>query len=201
VEAIGMIFGVYGQALTEGDLPMALSQSAAFELLEALRTGEAVDVIRESVRMVMQELIEAEASQAIGAARYQRSPSRVTERNGVRPRMLSTQAGDVQLRIPKLRKGSFYLPAHTTGVARSRPPHPCDAPTRPPTWPQDDPALQVPLAAPVPVPCHRVRHDPRVSGLPLPRDLNPGDPSARSLRLATNCVGPRNRCPCANCTR
>ena len=39
--AIGMIFDVYGQALTEGELPMALSQSAVSELLEALRTGEA----------------------------------------------------------------------------------------------------------------------------------------------------------------
>ena len=87
---------------------MALSQSAVSELLEVLRTGEAVDLIRESVRMVMQELIEAEANQVIGAARYQRSPSRVTERNGSRPRVLATQAGDVQLRIPKLRKGSFF---------------------------------------------------------------------------------------------
>src|SRR5690606_17994592 len=87
---------------------MALSQSAVSELLEVLRTGEAVDLIRESVRMVLQELIDAEASQVIGAARYERTPSRVTQRNGSRPRMLATQAGDVQLRIPKLRRGSFF---------------------------------------------------------------------------------------------
>jgi hypothetical protein len=47
---------------------MALSQSAVSELLEAFRTGEGVDLIRESVRMVMQELIEAEATEHIGAA-------------------------------------------------------------------------------------------------------------------------------------
>lgn len=87
---------------------MALSQSAVSELLEALRTGEGVDLIRESVRMVMQELIEAEASKQVGAARYERAESRVTERNGSRPRLLATRAGDVQLRIPKLRKGSFF---------------------------------------------------------------------------------------------
>ena len=87
---------------------MALPQSALSELLEAFRTGEGVDLIRESVRMVMQELIEAEATEKIGAARYQRSESRITERNGSRDRLLATQAGDVELRIPKLRKGSFF---------------------------------------------------------------------------------------------
>jgi transposase-like protein len=87
---------------------MALSQSAVSELLEAFRTGDGVDLIRESVRMVMQELIEAEATEKIGAARYERSDTRVTERNGSRDRLLATQAGDVELRIPKLRKGSFF---------------------------------------------------------------------------------------------
>jgi putative transposase len=87
---------------------MALSQSVASELLEAFRAGEGVDLIRESVRLVMQELIETEAAERVGAGRYERSESRTTERNGSRPRLLATQAGDVQLRIPKLRKGSFF---------------------------------------------------------------------------------------------
>lgn len=87
---------------------MALPESAVSELLEVLRTGDAVDLIRESVRMVLQELIETEASDVIGAARYERTDSRVNERNGSRPRILATQAGDIDLRIPKLRKGSFF---------------------------------------------------------------------------------------------
>ena len=87
---------------------MALSQSAVSELLDAFRAGDGVDLIRESVRMVMQELIEAEATERIGAARYERNEARVTERNGTRPRLAATQAGDVELRIPKLRKGSFF---------------------------------------------------------------------------------------------
>lgn len=87
---------------------MALSQSALSELLDAFRAGEGVDLIRESVRMVMQELIETEATEQIGAGRYERTESRTTERNGARPRLVATQAGDVELRIPKLRKGSFY---------------------------------------------------------------------------------------------
>jgi len=98
---------------------MALSQSVASELLEALRAGEGVELIRESVRLVMQELIETEATERIGAGRYQRTESRVTDRNGSRPRLVSTQAGDVQLTIPKLRKGSF--PGDLGAAAADRP--------------------------------------------------------------------------------
>jgi putative transposase len=87
---------------------MALPQSAVSELLEAFRAGDGVDLVRESVRIVMQELIEAEAAERIGAARYERTEDRVTERNGSRERLLSTKGGDVELRIPKLRKGSFF---------------------------------------------------------------------------------------------
>ena len=87
---------------------MALSQSAVSELLEAFRAGDGVDLVRESVRLVLQELIEAEAAEVIGAARYERSPDRVTERNGSRPRTLLTKGGDVEVSIPKLRKGSFF---------------------------------------------------------------------------------------------
>jgi len=78
------------------------------ELLDAFRAGEGVDLIRDSVRMVMQELIETEATERIGAGRYKRTQERVTDRNGTRPRLVATQAGDIELRIPKLRKGSFF---------------------------------------------------------------------------------------------
>ena len=87
---------------------MALDESALPELLDALRAGDGVNLIRDAVRLVMQELIEIEATEQIGAARYERSDTRVTERNGSRPRLVATQAGDIELRIPKLRKGSFF---------------------------------------------------------------------------------------------
>jgi transposase-like protein len=87
---------------------MTLSQSAVTELLDAFRTGDGVDLVRDAVQLVLQELIEVEATEAIGAARYERSDERITDRNGSRPRLLATQAGDIQLRIPKLRKGSFF---------------------------------------------------------------------------------------------
>ncbi len=72
------------------------------------RTGEGTDFIRECVRVAMQELIETEASAAVGAGRYERTETRTTERNGSRPRLFTTHAGDVQLAIPKLRTGSFF---------------------------------------------------------------------------------------------
>ena len=87
---------------------MALSQSAVSELLEAFRPGEGINLIRESVRTVMQELIEAEATERIGAARYERSEEGVTDRNDSRPRLVATQADDIELRIPTVRKGSNF---------------------------------------------------------------------------------------------
>src|SRR5690554_2442274 len=87
---------------------MVLFESAVSELLDAFRAGDGVDLIRESVRLVLQELIEVEAAEVIGAARYERTEQRVNERNGQRPRLLATQAGDIELGIPKLRRGSFF---------------------------------------------------------------------------------------------
>lgn len=87
---------------------MALPQSALSEILDAFRAGDGVDLVRDSVRVALQELIELEASEHIGAAPYERSEERVAERNGHRSRVLTTKAGDVELRIPKLRKGSFF---------------------------------------------------------------------------------------------
>ena len=87
---------------------MALDKSAIADLLDALHAGGDLDVIREGLALVLQALIEAEAVQHIGADRYQRSARRTTHRNGTRARLLSTKAGDVELRIPKLREGSFF---------------------------------------------------------------------------------------------
>ena len=52
---------------------MALSQSVLSDLLDAFRAGEGVDLIRDAVQLVLQELIETEATEQIGAARYERS--------------------------------------------------------------------------------------------------------------------------------
>jgi transposase-like protein len=53
-------------------------------------------------------LIDAEATDVVKAERHERSLARTNQRNGSRPRLLTTKAGDVELKIPKLRKGSFF---------------------------------------------------------------------------------------------
>jgi putative transposase len=99
---------------------MALSQSVLSALLDASRADEGVDLVRGAVRMVMQEGIEAEATEQMGAARCERINTRVTERIRSRPRLEATQTGDIELRIRKLRKGSFFAPA-LSGSSRTRP--------------------------------------------------------------------------------
>ena len=87
-----MILGVFLQEHTkEIATPMALTQSVLSELLDAFRAGEGVDLVRDAVRLVMQELIEVEAAETIGAQRYERTETRTTERNGSRPRLLATR--------------------------------------------------------------------------------------------------------------
>src|SRR5260370_36265975 len=87
---------------------MALDQSALPDLLDALRAGGDLDFMREAMQLVLQALIDLEATQVIGAGRYERTETRTTHRNGSRARLLSTKAGDVDLAIPKLREGSFF---------------------------------------------------------------------------------------------
>ena len=72
---------------------MTLSDSATAQLWETLRASGGAELIREAVELVLQELIEAEAAEVIGAGRHERSDTRVPERNGHRPRLLATQAG------------------------------------------------------------------------------------------------------------
>ena len=87
---------------------MTLIDSDLSELLAALKAGEMTDTIRTSLEWILQQLIEAEATAFIGAAPHERTETRTTQRNGHRPRLLSTPAGDVELAIPKLREGSFF---------------------------------------------------------------------------------------------
>jgi putative transposase len=103
-----VIFGVKHNQHIEGRHPMTLVQSDLTELLEAVRSGGDLDVIRSAVSFVLQALIEAEATEHIGAGRFERTDKRITQRNGSRERLVSTKAGDITVKIPKLRQGSFF---------------------------------------------------------------------------------------------
>jgi transposase-like protein len=85
-----------------------MDQSALLDLLAALKDTEVSDRIRTATEHLYQELIDAEATAVIGAGPWQRTDARTAQRNGARDRVLTTTAGDLELRIPKLRTGSFF---------------------------------------------------------------------------------------------
>jgi transposase-like protein len=67
------------------------------------------DFLREGIRLLAQLMMEGEVAEQIGAAKYQRTPERTTQRNGYRePRDWDTRVGTIELAIPKLRQGSYF---------------------------------------------------------------------------------------------
>ena len=86
--------------MTEDRLPLA-------ELLAKAGDG---DFLRSVAEAVVQLLMETDVEGVIGAARHERSGDRTTYRNGYRDRTLDTRLGSLQLRIPKLRQGSYFPP-------------------------------------------------------------------------------------------
>jgi putative transposase len=87
---------------------MTLSQSALLELTDVLRTADGGQVMRLMLSAMLQALVDAEATAHIGANPYEHTPTRTTHRNGTREKTVSTTAGDLMVKIPKLRAGSFF---------------------------------------------------------------------------------------------
>ena len=81
------------------------------DLLELLRKGGMdgdVDFLREALGVLVEGIMDAEVSGRIGAEYGERSPERVTQRNGYRSRAWDTRVGTMELHIPKLREGSYF---------------------------------------------------------------------------------------------
>jgi transposase-like protein len=86
--------------MTEGRLP----------LQELLAKAGGADFLRSVAEAVLQMLTEADVEGLIGAGRYERSGERLNWRNGYRDRTLDARLGPMQLRMPKLRQGSYFPP-------------------------------------------------------------------------------------------
>jgi len=86
---------------------MTDDKMARVELLEKADDG---DFLRTVAEAVLQILMEADVEGLIRAGRHERSPDRLNDRNGHRGRTLDTRLGPLQLRIPKLRQGSYFPP-------------------------------------------------------------------------------------------
>ena len=66
------------------------------------------DLLREMISFAAERLMELEVGAATGAGFGEKSPSRLAQRNGHRDRDWETRAGTVELRLPKLRTGSYF---------------------------------------------------------------------------------------------
>src|ERR1035438_2229059 len=77
-------------------------------LRELLEKGSDATVLREMIGFVGPRLMELESESLCGAGHGERSDARRNHRNGYRDRDWETRAGTVELRIPKLRRGSYF---------------------------------------------------------------------------------------------
>jgi transposase-like protein len=87
---------------------MTHDHSALIAQLDALKGADPASVFTELIRAGLQALIDAEATQVLGAGRYERTGERTNYRNGTRLKTVATTSGDVEVAIPKLRSGSFF---------------------------------------------------------------------------------------------
>lgn len=85
------------------DRPQTEALLALFSQCDDLR-----EFGREVIQSVVNALMDSQAQEACGAPRGSRSPERVNSRNGYRERSLSTSLGDLELRVPKLREGTYF---------------------------------------------------------------------------------------------
>jgi transposase-like protein len=108
---VALMIVVLFDQFDEGDTTMAEGKSmTAREAASKVMAREHADVLRESVAVMVGEIMEAEIARLAGAELGERAPGRRSaQRNGYRERRWETRVGEIELAIPRLRTGS-YLP-------------------------------------------------------------------------------------------
>src|SRR3954463_7855770 len=92
----------------------------AADVVAQVRDGRLEDFVREAVVLVARELMEAEISGEVGAELGEVAPeTRLTYRNGYRPRAWETRVGEIELLIPRKRSGPAYFPSFLEPRRRS----------------------------------------------------------------------------------
>lgn len=81
---------------------------ALMELVRKASQEQDTDFMREGVRVLSQELMELEVSQHVGAERHERTPERRGQRNGYRDRTWDTRMGTIELKVPRVRDGTYF---------------------------------------------------------------------------------------------
>jgi transposase-like protein len=76
--------------------------------LEQATTSTEPDVLRAALAWAIEELMEADVTERLGAGPHERTPERLGQRNGHRPRPFDSRVGALELAIPKLRSGSYF---------------------------------------------------------------------------------------------
>ena|SRR5947209_2476065 len=82
--------------------------TATMALTELAEKGADIDVLRQMVQFMAQRLMELDVEGRCGAGYDEKSAERLNSRNGYRDRAWDTRAGSVELKIPKLRQGSYF---------------------------------------------------------------------------------------------
>jgi hypothetical protein len=90
----------------EGEKMAEDHRRSAEKVLQGVLLDEP-NFLRQIVERVLQEMLEAEMTEHIGAAPYERSEKRTGQRNGYKPRALRTRVGTLNLLVPQDREGTF----------------------------------------------------------------------------------------------
>ena len=86
----------------------SIDRMSLLELLRKSGIDGDVDFLKEALNVLVHALMEVEVAAQIGAERYERNTDRTNHRNGYRHCEWDTRVGTLDLRIPKLRKGTYF---------------------------------------------------------------------------------------------